>query len=224
MNDFKSQEEYENYLSFHIPPTEVYEALNTFKKQLIQEPFKYDTWKAADGVKYLAGIYDYGGDGDAQYLTTLENVHYETNPSMYIIHAFHARLDEFNNIWASGEHPEKNSPQYYVRWALSKKLPVPWLSAAKEQGLLSFAMIDDGHASGSTVLPHLDSTSPTYPPELDMAIRAWVAISSTDGKGKPKKRIIDWLKMNNPSLSNEAMERIAVVANWDKKGGATASD
>lgn len=39
-------------------------------------------------------------------------------------------------------------------------------------------------------------------------------------KWKPKARIKKWLD-DNTKLSNEAKERICIVANWDKLGGAT---
>lgn len=68
-----------------------------------------------------------------------------------------------------------------------------------------------------------DKDSATYPPELDLAMQAWRVAASTEGKGKPKARIRAWLDVNT-SLSNEAKERIATVANWDKIGGATRTD
>jgi hypothetical protein len=69
-------------------------------------------------------------------------------------------------------------------------------------------------------LSRLNKNSPTYPPELDAALRAWHEVSTTEGKGKPKARIRAWLD-SNTDLSNEAKERIATVANWDKVGGAS---
>lgn len=68
-----------------------------------------------------------------------------------------------------------------------------------------------------------DKDGATYPSELDLAIQAWQAISTSEGKGKPKARIKEWLD-NNSDLKNEAKERIAIVCNWDKLGGATRSD
>jgi hypothetical protein len=65
-----------------------------------------------------------------------------------------------------------------------------------------------------------DSSKPNYPIELDFAVKAWQAVSTSEGKGKPKARIKKWLD-DNTKLSNEANERIATVANWDKAGGAT---
>lgn len=68
-----------------------------------------------------------------------------------------------------------------------------------------------------------DQASATYPPELDIAVQAWRAVSTTEGKGKPKARIKAWLDTNT-KLSNEAKERIAIVTNWEKTGGATRTE
>lgn len=68
-----------------------------------------------------------------------------------------------------------------------------------------------------------DKGSPTYPPELATALDAWCAVSAIDGKGKPKARIQAWLE-ENTRLSEKAKERIAVVCNWEKQGGASLSE
>lgn len=62
-----------------------------------------------------------------------------------------------------------------------------------------------------------------YPIELKFAIQAWQAVSASEGKGKPKARIKKWLN-ENTNLSNEAKNRISIVVNWDKAGGATKMD
>ena len=65
-----------------------------------------------------------------------------------------------------------------------------------------------------------------YPAELAAAIQAWRAVFKTTGKGKPKARIKAWLDAHETfkSLSSEAKERIATVANWNKHGGATRTE
>lgn len=68
-----------------------------------------------------------------------------------------------------------------------------------------------------------DKSCASYPIELDLALQAWRAVTSSKAKGKPKARIKKWLD-DNTNLSNEAKERISIVANWDKSGGATRSD
>lgn len=72
-------------------------------------------------------------------------------------------------------------------------------------------------------IPIFDKNSTTYPPELDLALQAWQAVNNSEGKGKPKARIKAWLDANS-KLTNEAKERISIVANWDKLGGATRTD
>lgn len=71
--------------------------------------------------------------------------------------------------------------------------------------------------------PVFDKESSVYPPELDIALQVWREVSATDGKGKPKARIKGWLN-SNTKLSAEAKERIAIVVNWSKTGGATRID
>lgn len=68
-----------------------------------------------------------------------------------------------------------------------------------------------------------------YPPELGIAILAWRAISSLGAnKGRtPKQTIREWLDKKYPTdkeLSNEAKERISIVANWNKSGGSARTD
>ena len=66
----------------------------------------------------------------------------------------------------------------------------------------------------------LENEKNPLPIELDFANQAWRAIVARDEKGKPKARLKKWLD-DNTKLSNEAKERICIVANWDKSGGAT---
>ncbi len=79
--------------------------------------------------------------------------------------------------------------------------------------------VAQAHSQASN-LSMFDEVESKYPPELDYAIKAWQAVSSKEGKGKPKARIKKWLD-ENTNLSNEAKNRISIVANWDKTGGAT---
>lgn len=61
-----------------------------------------------------------------------------------------------------------------------------------------------------------------YPYELQAAIDAFEAVSGNPEalKGKtPKQAITAWLEANR-ELSKDAIRRVAVVANWGKKGGA----
>lgn len=92
---------------------------------------------------------------------------------------------------------------------------ITWLSSRNYRPAFFFP--DSGDESDPT-----DQKNPCYAPELADALQAWQAVSTTDGKGKPKARVKAWLD-ENTSQSNEAKERIATVANWEKGGGATRS-
>lgn len=62
---------------------------------------------------------------------------------------------------------------------------------------------------------------PRWPDELGIAIQAWQTVSRSikDGE-KPGVKLRDWLKEKYGHLSEEAIKRIATVANWDKSPGA----
>ncbi|MDX1915070.1 MAG: hypothetical protein SFU55_05755 [Methylophilus sp.] len=55
------------------------------------------------------------------------------------------------------------------------------------------------------------------PAELSYAFMAWAATVRSKPE-YPKDEIKRWLK-EHTKLNNEAMERISIVANWDKKAG-----
>ena len=70
-----------------------------------------------------------------------------------------------------------------------------------------------------------DSTNPFFAPELDVAVAAWEAVTSS-GTSSPegvaaKTAILNWLLDAYPSLPKDTRDRIATVANWNKRGGAT---
>lgn len=72
-----------------------------------------------------------------------------------------------------------------------------------------------------------DPDSNTYPPELDIAMQAWRAVTIRPSADTTAKTQIErWLAENYPDrreLSQEARERIAVVCNWEKSGGRRRS-
>jgi hypothetical protein len=133
---------------------------------------------------------------------------------------FKRKYDDIHNWLNDGEN-ERDSPNYWIERALAKKISIPWLNFAIEQGF--YEKPKQLQAVEKLLNPSFDKTSNTYPHELDLAIQAWQAVSSSEGKGKPKARIRAWLD-SNANISNEAKERIAIIANWEKTGGATSTD
>jgi hypothetical protein len=69
----------------------------------------------------------------------------------------------------------------------------------------------------------LDKRGAFYAWELDLAIRAWHALTvlgQPSTKHAVKTQILEWLDTHNGSLPKETKHRIATVCNWNKKGGA----
>lgn len=209
----------------------------------------FDYWHAESAIWVLAGFnYPYIENYDpASYIT---HMHQFSNPKLedmlvsktYEHSANAEKLTEFNRIrgnfvrlshfWQQskkGFEQEEDevdkfyAPAYFIEWADSKGIQPDWLDWAIDKGFYKQKSASELAAQSST-LPTFDKTSPNYSPELDWALQAWQAISTTKGKGKPKERTRAWLKDNAPNLSKDAIERIATVVNWDKTGGATRSD
>ncbi len=68
---------------------------------------------------------------------------------------------------------------------------------------------------------------PHWPSELGIAIDTWLELRDSIPKNKkPNAFMQEWLhkKYSERELSDEAVIRIATVANWDKKGGPKKTD
>lgn len=78
--------------------------------------------------------------------------------------------------------------------------------------------------------PYMDPSHERYAPKLAAAVAAWVAVGRARGEGKSVKQQLEaWARRhaNEFGLCDEdgnpvkaAMDNIAIVANWETKGGA----
>lgn len=97
----------------------------------------------------------------------------------------------------------------FVAWALSAKWEIPTQLAelAGPSDLLGWK--------------GFDPDSNTYPRELDIALQAWRAVTNKPHASKTaKEQIRDWIEKHYAKeLTAEAISRIAVVCNWEKRGG-----
>jgi hypothetical protein len=98
----------------------------------------------------------------------------------------------------------------FVKWALKSEWPIPpQLSASVAS------------PTGNGDRFEFDPQDETYPIELDIALQAWRYASNNTKSGKLPKQLVDeFIAKNYKDVSKEARERIAVVCNWAKKGGA----
>lgn len=182
-------------------------------------------------------------------LRTLRNIHlyswgrnndipFDDEVEKEIINSLDNYASEFDDLVRILGHvnyiifPEHDKPpirnlQVWIDIAIKKKLDIPWYEWAIARGLLVDSNIDSCNKELQIIKADqpvvFDKENITYPKELDLAIQAWQAISTTHDKRQPKARIKSWLDQHS-NLSNEAKERISVVANWNKTGGATRTD
>ena len=117
---------------------------------------------------------------------------------------------------------DRDQQVYFKEKVEIKKQDLVITIAEKKRFEVEYLMPDEDQTS-KKLEAKFDVKSNTYPPELDIALKAWRAIAPSEGKGKPKARLRQWLDANT-KLSNEAKERISIVANWDKTGGATRTE
>lgn len=116
-------------------------------------------------------------------------------------------------------HEERffESPKYFIEFFLSKGIEPPWLEYAKEENLVNFLNTDTELEDDTNYVFDEDK----YPAELHIAITAYkYALENIKDHPKPKQFILEYLKEKYPKLDANARERIAVIANWNKTGGA----
>jgi len=127
-----------------------------------------------------------------------------------------ANWESYRIVWSSWKGKEE--PGYDDLLRQKKALIVQ--ETARRAGL--------PYQAGATANPPaglLDPSSALYPQELAIALAAWQAVTS-NGQAAPdgiaaKTALMNWLATAYPALGKEARERISVVANWNKRGGAT---
>jgi hypothetical protein len=109
--------------------------------------FLLDYWDSESGLHYLIGLSSSSMDEvivnreqwnedlvSYDVVITLQKESYSSEYDPDITKAFSRKLNRFRRIWESGNHPTRNPPSYYIEWALSKGLVVPWLDHAIKKG------------------------------------------------------------------------------------------
>jgi hypothetical protein len=114
-------------------------------------------------------------------------------------------MDPFGGSWAGNWRIE---PSVCVAWAAGKGIRVP--DALAE--LLDHSRIEAGF--------QFDPDSDTYPAELDAALIVWRAATRRLDPGRqPKDQILACLEELYPDFPDTSKQRIAIVCNWNKRGG-----
>lgn len=190
----------------------------------IHDLLLHDKWNPYYGIIVLAG-FDFSNIQE-DYKVTESNLLYwkGKNDEFYYMECC-ITLNRLNKLWEASSHKDSLdcTPEFLINWALSKRFEPEWLDWAIERGLVS--NINKELLVGTKINKKelFDKDSSAYPLELDWAMRAWEVVRNDKSKGKPKAKVKAWLDANT-QLSNEAKDRISIVVNWDKTGGATRTD
>ena len=186
-------------------------------KTALESYLLYDNWQPEQAMMVLAGFQMVGSYSKIRIQFALDPDAFDIFEKEIVVveEKMIDRLRKLDGILSSGDlRNTELTPKFFIDWAISKRLPPDWLDWAIENKLYM--------PNKSLNLDNLffDKSQTNYPRELDFAIQAWKEVALKEGKGKPKARVKDWLDKNT-DLSNEAKERIAIVVNWEKTGGAT---
>lgn len=209
-----------------------------WSKSKLSDYLLLDNWTPGNAFRILAGLdfFEPGDEFDPDFSLDGSVGFNSCNPDFKLsgdelrhLKAMCDIVDRLEYFWRSGQHGdhEVHPPEFFIQWAISKSHIPPWLDWATECGLYPQKQGAETITLKEKSAPFdwdKARASPTFPSELDMALQAWCAVSATEGKGKPKARIMAWLEQHASEFSNEARARIAIVANWDKNGGATRTD
>lgn len=127
-----------------------------------------------------------------------------------------ANWESFRVVWSG--FMSRNEPGYDV--LLQQKKMLIAQETARRSGRPSRS---EESTVGQSAL--FDPDDSLYPQELAIALAAWEAVTEK-GRTAPvgvaaKTALITWLNSAYPMLGKDAKDRIATVANWNKRGGAT---
>ncbi len=196
-----------------------YTDLDMWDKSGLTDYLSYDTWQPHNAWRVIGGLH-YHAPASRDYV-------YHTSSGLgYAQSLSEGHIERLTELWArDAKDPNENgTPEFFIDFAIDRRIYPPWLGWALKRGWYKLKY------GKNTKKPDFDKESPTYPPELDIAIQAWRELSKAEDNRKPKARILAWLDAN-PKVwtaagikpSDQAKERIATVANWDKTGGPTRS-
>jgi hypothetical protein len=125
----------------HLDLEEIAERIRLRIPVLLHFWFKHDNWGKNEGLMLLSGfgpetIFDsyesiYGEEiRKVAYLETLDGYGRDPADCGNSLRKFAT----YESLWDSGNHPEKADPQYFISWAISKKIEPEWLEWAINEG------------------------------------------------------------------------------------------
>ena len=160
-------------------------------------------WSAEEAVALILGK-------DPKRVNLINLDEYYTRASLFI-QKFKNLRELIDRAVGAEDLPERATPRQFVEWARKLDFEIP----TDLDSELEYLELPSAPTGGG-----FDEKSETYPRELHIAVRAWRAVHhQSDSTDTPKEQIRTWVRKHFSDLSGEAVERIAVVCNWQKRGG-----
>lgn len=109
--------------------------------EYLSEILEYKLWHYGEAINYLLGVYKvspYNSENEFENsILTLSGEHItETNNSDLLAYLEH-ETNRLHEIWKHNDLPDKQTPDFFISWAFEYDFEIPWLSYAKENGLIS---------------------------------------------------------------------------------------
>jgi hypothetical protein len=106
--------------------------------EYLERIFKFETWYFKDAINFLLGFYKsqpYNIE-NANQLIALNGLYLEEPENSDLFLYLSIEQDWLYDIWLNSGYPERNSPEFYLRWAKDIGCDVDWLDHAERIGLL----------------------------------------------------------------------------------------
>lgn len=99
-----------------------------------EDIFLMDRWSSKEGLRYIIGraIVSQDEAEERGIIFTLDGKVYSDIDRNYAYYSL--EQIRVNKLWESGLHDKYNTPKYFIEWALTKKIDIPWLDYAVSEG------------------------------------------------------------------------------------------
>jgi hypothetical protein len=191
---------------------------HNWNNTLLCDYLNRDYWTSKDAMRIIAGFNPDSNSFNEESLISILSFDEDVlKKSLYNSLALIRRL---KNLWVNSEYsynedvdlPFSETPSWFVNYFYSKDIEPEWMDWALQKQKISLEFINNG--------ANLVFDEDKYPEELHIACDAYNEAIKDNSPISPKQKIKKILQKKYKHLSNEAIDRISTVANWNKEGGA----
>lgn len=111
--------------------------------EYLAEILKYKLWHYGEAINYVLGVYKvapYITDSESESensILTLSGEHITESNNSDLMAYLLLETNRLHEIWKHSALAENQTPDFFISWAFEYDVEIPWLSYAKENGLIS---------------------------------------------------------------------------------------